>query len=215
MSTRTILLAGATGLIGDAALHLALDDPRFGHVVVLARRSTGLQHPKLEEWISPDLLQGLRPKTVDAVLCCLGTTIGKEGGDKARFIHVDKDLVLGLGAWAKEQGVPVFAVVSAIGADASSRIFYNRVKGEMEVGLKALGLPTLHIFHPSILVGPRKEFRLGERTSAVVMKAIAPLLPAKARPMPHDVLAKALLNAVLETQGGTHRYREIRALAKA
>lgn len=213
MPTRTILIAGATGLIGDATLRLALDDPRFGRVVVLARRSTGMQHPKLEEWLSADLLQGLRPQAVDAVLCCLGTTIGKEGGDKTKFIHVDKDLVLGLGTWAKEQDVPVFAVVSAIGADASSRIFYNRVKGEMEAGLKALGLPTLHIFHPSILVGPRKEFRLGERIGAMVMKAVAPLLPAKARPMPHDVLAKALLNTVFDTQGGTHSYREIQALA--
>lgn len=213
MPARAILIAGATGLIGDTTLRLALNDPRFGRVVVLARRSSGLQHPKLEEWLSADLLQGLRPQAVDAVLCCLGTTIGKEGGDKAKFILVDKDLVLGLGAWTKEQGVPVFAVVSALGADANSRIFYNRVKGEMEAGLKALGMPALHIFHPSILVGPRKEFRLGERIGALVMKAIAPLLPAKARPMPHDVLAKALLHAVFEPQGGTHSYREIRALA--
>lgn len=215
MPARTILIAGATGLIGDTTLRQALDDPRFGRVVVLARRSTGLQHPKLMEWLSADLLQGLYPQPVDAVLCCLGTTIEKEGGDKAKFIHVDKDLVLGLGTWAKEQGVPVFAVVSAVGADAGSRIFYNRVKGEMEAGLKALELPTLHIFHPSILVGPRKEFRLGERIGAVVMKVLAPLLPAKAQAMPHDVLAKALLNAVFETQGGTHSYREILRLASS
>lgn len=213
MPARTILIAGATGLVGSAALRRALDDARLDRVVVLARRSTGLQHPKLEEWLSADLLQGLRPQPVDAVVCCLGTTIGKEGGDKARFIHVDKDLVLGLGAWAKEQGVPVFAVVSAIGADAGSRIFYNRVKGEMETGLKALELPTLHIFHPSILVGPRNEFRLGERIGAVVMKAIAPLLPAKARPMPHEVLAQALLHAVFDPRGGTHSYRDIHRLA--
>lgn len=215
MAARTILLAGATGLIGDTALRQALDDPRFGRVVVLARRSTGLQHPKLMEWLSADLVQGLYPQPVDAVLCCLGTTIEKEGGDKAKFIHVDKDLVLGLGTWAKEQGVPVFAVVSAVGADAGSRIFYNRVKGEMEAGLKALELPTLHIFHPSILVGPRKEFRLGERIGAVVMKAIGPLLPAKARPMPHDILAQALLHAVFDPRGGTYSYRDILRLARS
>ncbi|MDX9749624.1 MAG: NAD-dependent dehydratase [Flavobacteriales bacterium] len=214
MAARTVLIAGATGLVGSAALRMALDDPRFARVIAPTRRSAGIVHPELEERIAPDLLQGLRAEKADAVLCCLGTTIGKEGGDKAKFIHVDKDLVLGLGAWAKEHGVPVFAVVSAIGADAGSRVFYNRVKGEMEAGLNALGLPVLHIFRPSILVGPRKEFRLGERIGAVVMKAVAPLLPARARPMPHDVLAKALLNAVFDMQGGTHSYRGIRALAE-
>lgn len=213
MPTRTILIAGASGLIGSAALRQALADDRFRRVIALGRRRTGPQHPRLEEWLATDLLQGLRPEKVDAVLCCLGTTIGKEGGDKSRFIHVDKDLVLGLGTWAKAQGVPVFCVVSAVGADAGSRIFYNRVKGEMEAGLKALGLPTLHLFHPSILVGPRKEFRLGERVGAVVMKVLAPVLPAKARPMRDTVLAQAMLNAVFTSAGGTHSYRGIRALA--
>ncbi len=213
MSIPTILIAGATGLIGTTTVQRALKDPRFGKVIVLVRRSTGLQHAKLEEWPHEDLLQALRPQQVDAVLCCLGTTIGKEGGDKARFIHVDKDLVLGLGKWAMTQGVPVFSVVSAIGADPGSRIFYNRVKGEMEAGLKALDMPTLHIFQPSILVGPRKEFRLGERIGAVIMKTLSPLLPAKARPMPHDVLAQALLNAVFIPASGTHTYRGIRELA--
>lgn len=209
----TVLIVGATGLIGSTAVQLALADARFGKVIVLARRPVGSQHPKLVEWIHADLLQGLRAQRVDAVLCCLGTTIGKEGGDKARFIHVDKDLVLGVGAWAKQQGVHVFAVVSAVGADAGSRIFYNRVKGEMEAGLKAMHLPTLHIFHPSILVGPRWEFRLGERIGAFVMKALAPLLPPRMRPMPHDVLGRALLNSVFVPSGGVHTYKDIRSLA--
>ncbi|HEY0977332.1 MAG TPA: NAD-dependent epimerase/dehydratase family protein [Flavobacteriales bacterium] len=210
---RTILIAGATGLIGSTALRMALDDPRFDRVIVVARRSTGVVHAKLEEWLDDDLLQALKERAVDAVLCCLGTTIGKEGGDQARFIHVDKDLVLGLGHWAKRQGVPVFAVVSAIGADAGSRIFYNRVKGEMEAGLKAIGLPVLHIFHPSVLVGPRREFRLGERIGAWVMGALSPLLPDRLKPMPHDRLARALLRAVELPQGGTYAYRKILDLA--
>lgn len=213
MPTRTMLIAGATGLIGSTALRKALDDPRFERVVVVGRRSTGLQHQKLEEWIGPDMLQALRTERVDAVLCCLGTTIGKEGGDKAQFSHVDKDLVLGLGAWAKEQGVPVFAVVSAIGADAGSRIFYNRVKGEMEQGLKALGLPVLHIFQPSILLGPRQEFRLGERLGIIAMRLATPVLPARMRPMRHDVLAGALVNATFASPGGIHTYRAIHRLA--
>ncbi|HRD54010.1 MAG TPA: NAD-dependent epimerase/dehydratase family protein [Flavobacteriales bacterium] len=209
-----ILIAGASGLVGSAVLEQALGPFCPYEVVSLVRRSTGWQHPKLTEWLSADgnLLSGLRSEPLDAVICCLGTTIRKVGGDKAKFIHVDKDLVLGLARWAKGEGVRCFAVVSAIGADAKSSVFYNKVKGEMEQELKAIGLPELHIFHPSILTGPRQEKRTGERIGIVVMSLIAPLLPAKYKPMPHEILAKALLKCI-GTPGGTHSYRAIRELA--
>jgi len=213
--TRTILIAGPTGLIGTATVQQALADPQVGQVIALTRRPIGTTHPKLTEWTAPgdDLLAGLRPQQVDAVICCLGTTIHNVGGDKARFIHVDKDLVVGLGRWAKANGVPVMSVVSAIGADAGSGVFYNRVKGEMERDLKAMGLPTLHLFHPSILTGPRQEKRTGERIGIAVATLLSPLLPDRYKPMPHDVLAKALLRSTQVTQSGTHSYRSIRSLA--
>jgi len=212
MST-TILIAGPTGLIGNTALHKALSDGRFAKVIALTRRPLGIQDPKLTEWVGEDLLAALRSERVDAVLCCLGTTINKVGGDKQKFIHVDKDLVVGIARWAKAQGVPVFCVVSAIGADAGSRVFYNRVKGEMEQALKDLNLPTLHIFQPSILTGPRQEVRRGERIGIALGKFFAPLLPARYKPMPHDVLAKALLNATAVKEGGTNGYTAITQLA--
>ncbi len=212
MST-TLLITGATGLIGSTTLRSALGDDRFSRVIVVARRPLGITHPKLREWTHPDLLQALHNEPVDAVICCLGTTIGNVGGDQQKFIHVDKDLVVGLGRWAKAQGVPVFCVVSAIGADAGSRVFYNRVKGEMEQELKALDLPVLHVFHPSILTGPRVEKRTGERIGIALGKLFAPLLPARYKPMPHDVLAKALLQATQVRTGGTHTYSGIRAFA--
>lgn len=213
MST-TILVAGPTGLIGNATLNLALSDSRFSQVIALSRRTLGVQHPKLQEWISDDLLLALKPQRVDAVLCCLGTTIKTVGGDKQKFIHVDKDLVVGIARWAKAQGAPVFCVVSAIGADATSGVFYNRVKGEMEQALKELALPTLHILQPSILTGPRQEQRIGERIGIVLSKLFAPLLPARYKPMPHDLLAKALLNATGVREGGTHSYTAIVRLAR-
>ncbi len=211
---KRILIAGCTGLVGGEVLRLASVSSEVGGTVALVRRSLPALPSGRTEWVGSDgnLLSGLRSEPVDAVICCLGTTIRNVGGDKRRFIHVDKDLVVGLARWAKEQGVPAFAVVSAIGADANSRVFYNRVKGEMEQALKALGLPELHLFHPSILTGPRKEKRTGERIGIVVAKALAPLLPAKYKPMPHDVLAKALLNCI-GTPGGTHTYSEILRLA--
>ncbi len=206
-----ILVAGATGLIGREVLRRALSDDRFERVISVGRKELPA-HPKLEQWLHAELLSALRMEPVDAVICCLGTTIRNVSGDKSRFIHVDKDLVVGLARWAKERGVRDFAVVSAIGADPGSRVFYNRVKGEMEAELKALGLPALHIFHPSILTGPRKEKRFGERVGIVVMSAIAPLLPARYRPMPHDVLGRALLNCIGQPSA-TYTYSGIRALA--
>lgn len=214
MST-SILLAGPTGLIGSTALNLALNDGRFSQVIALSRRPLAVQHPKLQQWVGEDLLSALKPQRVDAVLCCLGTTIKNVGGDKQKFIHVDKDLVVGIARWAKAQGVPVFCVVSAIGADADSRVFYNRVKGEMEQTLKEMELPTLHIFQPSILTGPRQEQRAGERIGIALGKLFAPLMPARYKPMPHDVLAKALLSATALKQGGTYSYTAIVELSRA
>ena len=92
-------------------------------------------------------------------------------------------------------------------------MFYNRVKGEMEQELKAMQLPTLHLFHPSILTGPRQEKRTGERIGIAIASVLSPLLPAKYRPMPHDVLAAALLRSCFVIQGGTHSYSAIRSMA--
>ena len=204
---RTVLLAGATGLIGSTALQVMFDDPRITTVIALVRKPLATTHAKLEQWVANgDLLTGLRDEPVDAVVCCLGTTIRNVGGDQQKFIHVDKDLVVGLAHWAKAHGATHFAVISAIGADASSRVFYSRVKGEMERDVEATGLPSLHIFHPSILTGPRQEKRAGERIGIVVMNAIAPLLPHRYRPMPNDVLAQAAVNAAVDGATGVHRH---------
>lgn len=211
MSGRRILLAGATGLIGSAVLECALADARIGEVIVLTRKPLGFSHAKLEERCSlgADLLTALRPEPVDAVICCLGTTIRNVGGDQRKFMHVDKDLVVGLARWAKAQAVGTLAIVSAIGADADSRIFYNRTKGEMEREVIAFGIPATHLFQPSILTGPRKEVRTGERIGITVTKLIAPLMIGslrKYRPMPHDVLAQALINVAIIGMAGAHRH---------
>ena len=219
MSGARILVAGATGLIGEACVQHALAEPRVAEVIRLLRRSAGPAHPKLADRVTgEDLLSGLPTTPVDAVICCLGTTIHNVGGDQGRFIHVDKDLVVGLAQWAKDHGVRTFCVVSAMGADAGSRIFYNRVKGEMEEAVKALGIPRTVIMQPSILTGPRKEVRIGERIGIGLMNVVAPLLIGSARayrPMPSVVLGRALVNAALAPEPGVHvlRYDAIRALA--
>ncbi|MEO8587990.1 MAG: NAD-dependent epimerase/dehydratase family protein [Flavobacteriales bacterium] len=214
---RAALVAGPTGLIGSTVLHQLLSDDRFYRTVALSRHHLDLPGDKLEQWTSPDLLSALRPEPVDAVFCCLGTTI-RTAGSQAAFRRVDHDLVIGLGNWAKTNGVNTFCVVSAIGADAGSGIFYNRVKGEMERDLKAIGLPALHIFQPSILTGPRKEMRLGERIGIPVMQLLAPLMGgnwSRYRPMRHDTLAQAMINAATIPASGTHAYSDIMRMAGA
>lgn len=209
--SKTILLAGATGLVGSACLPLLLTDERVGKVIAPVRRPLGLQHAKLEPWPAPsdDLLKGLRPVPVDAVICCLGTTM-KIAGGQAAFIAVDKDLPLGIARWAKDLGVPTYGIISAMGADPGSRIFYSRVKGEVEQELVAMRFASLALFQPGILMGPRLRKRLGEVIGIGMAKAIGPLLPGRLkdfRAMPHDRLAKALVNTALSPVPGIHRYR--------
>lgn len=212
---RAVLVAGATGLVGTSVVQLALADCRVGRVITWGRRPvpnvSGVEH-----W-GPgptDLLQGLKPERVDAVICCLGTTIRAVKGDKSAFVHVDKDLVLALGNWASGKSVR-FCVVSAVGADPKSLFFYNRVKGEMEAELRTMDFAALHIFHPSILDGDRKEVRSGERIGLAVMRFIAPVLPASSRPMPIHTLAKALITTAVSDARGTyvHAYNNILDLA--
>lgn len=215
-----MLVVGATGLVGAEVLRLAPADQRVSTVSALVRRPLPVVLPKVVAWeaVNGDLSSGLRPEQVDAVICCLGTTMRNVGGDRSKFIHVDHDLVLAMGRWAKANGVGRFCVVSAMGADSKSRFFYNRVKGDMEQDLIDLRLPHLHIFQPSILTGPRQERRAGERIGIAVMKVISPLLLggwADYKPMPYDVLAKALLNVALGSAPAAlrSRYQGIRSAA--
>lgn len=213
---KKILVAGATGLIGNTVLNELLKRSDLKPIAI-TRRALPIADQNLDQWISSgdDLTSALKNERVDAVICCLGTTI-RNAGSQAAFRHVDHDLVIAIGEWAKKNDVRTFCVVSAIGADAGSSIFYNKVKGEMERDLKELQLPVLHIFHPSILTGPRKETRVGEKLGIAVTSLIAPLLIGKLkryRPMPHDVLAKALINAASIERSGTYTFAEIKRLA--
>jgi uncharacterized protein YbjT (DUF2867 family) len=215
---RTLLIAGATGLVGSAVTELAGSDERFGRVITWGRRPVPNAAARVEHWGPVDgvLENGLRDEHVDAVICCLGTTMKNVNGDKQAFLHVDRDLVLTLGKWSSAKGA-TFCLVSSHGADAKSAVLYSRVKGTVEEALSALSFKALHLFRPSILDGPRTESRPGERVGLAVMKFISPVLPAALRPMPYGTLAKALVNAACSTEGGTqaHSYESIKKLAGA
>ena len=130
------------------------------------------------------------------VFCCLGTTIGRAGSKEA-FRRVDHDYVLALGQWARGAGAHRMIVISAAGADAASRVFYSRVKGETERDLAALRLRSLVIVRPSLLSGQRDEFRLGERLALIATRPFRGLIPAGVRPIDAADVAQAMLDAAL------------------
>ena len=174
--TRTALVLGATGLVGQACLNRILDSDDYERVTVLSRRETPMQHPKLDwQVVDLDKMEACQAQfQVDDVFCCLGSTM-KKAGSRQAFRHVDHDLVVLAGQIAKRAGVQRFLVVSAINANARSPFFYSRVKGQMERALQELELPLLVLVQPSLLRGAREENRLGEDIGNLLNRVVEPL----------------------------------------
>ena len=171
------LLLGATGLVGGYVLDLLLDDPAFGRVVVLGRRPVDREHPKLEQHVADlaRLQEHAELFRVDDVFCCLGTTI-RAAGSREAFRRVDHDYVVDAARVAAAAGARRYLLVTATGADPGSRIFYNRVKGEAEAGVRAQPFQGVGILRPSLILGPRADRRPGEALAQRVAPGLAPLL---------------------------------------
>jgi len=158
------------------------------------------EHPHLVNPVGElaQLLPTLSGK-LDTAFCCLGTTIRAAGSQEA-FRAVDYDLVLAVAQRAREMGARHFLVISALGADAQSRVFYNRVKGELEQGVRALAFPSLTIARPSLLEGDRSEVRPGEILGA----KLAFLVPGRWKPVHVRQVARALVQAAADERVGEH-----------
>ena len=197
LTPQHILLAGATGLTGEHLLDRLLSEPTINRVLAPSRRPLA-EHPHLENPVGElaQLLQQLSGQ-VDVAFCCLGSTI-KQAGSQEAFRAIDHDLVLAFARRARELGARHLLVISALGADAQSSVFYNRVKGEMEAALLAMDWPQLTIARPSLLLGARHEFRLGERLAAPLLR----WLPGKYRGIDACALARALWRLALEEEDG-------------
>ncbi|NUN68695.1 MAG: NAD(P)H-binding protein [Bacteroidetes bacterium] len=195
-----VLLLGATGLVGGECLTLLLQEPSVTGVKVYARSPLSVQHPKLTVLTAPLDAIGVHGSffAADAVLCALGTTIKKAGSQPA-FRAVDHDAPLAAAVAARSQGCRHYLLVSALGADARSSVFYNRVKGETENAVIALGLPATTILRPSLLLGNRKEFRPAERIGAL----FTPFIPKKYRPVHASAVARRMVTALSRTDSGT------------
>jgi len=200
---RTVLLAGASGLVGREILRALLTDESVAAVHTLGRRDLPLQHPKLTQHRVEFKALPTLPR-LDEAFIALGTTIKVAGGQEA-FRAVDFDAVLAVAQAAKDSGANRLGVVSAMGANARSSVFYNRVKGEVEEALSALGFDTLVIARPSLLAGDREALgqpvRSGEELGLKLSRWLGPLIPANYRPIDVKAVAHALVQAVRETPG--------------
>jgi uncharacterized protein YbjT (DUF2867 family) len=200
----TLMLVGATGLIGGAVLRQAQGDDRVTRIVAPTRRQLP-PHPKLENpLVDFEHLPADAPWwAVDGVVCALGTTIRKAGSQEA-FRRVDHDYPLAVARLARQHGARAFALNSATGADPRSRFFYNRVKGEVEEALRGVGFPSLTIVRPALIGGDREEFRPAEFVAMKILRLAEPLLPRRYRVVPHERIASVLLEAAVTAQPGEH-----------
>lgn len=209
MTRRSALLAGATGLVGrELARQIAEHDSYDTLHLLLRRPASDLER-----------LPGARPllvdfealpslPAVDDVYIALGTTI-KVAGSQAAFRRVDYDYVMNVARAARSAGARTLGVVSAVGADASSRVFYNRVKGELERDLVSLGYASVVIAQPSLLLGDREALaqasRSGERLARSLLGPISKLIPARVRPVDAADVARVLIRGVLDGATGVTR----------
>lgn len=197
-----LLLVGSAGLVGRHVLAQALDHPDIETVVAPVRRAIGAR-PKLS---APVVDFDALPEDaawwrVDAVVCTLGTTMRATGSEQA-FRRVDHDYPLAVARLAQRHGTPTFVLNSALGADPASRMFYSRVKGELERDLGNLGFRSLTFVRPGLIGGNRDEFRAGERAALFAVSALGPLLPRRWRKNPADRIAMRLLEAALGAAPG-------------
>ncbi|MDP4185619.1 MAG: NAD(P)H-binding protein [Bacteroidota bacterium] len=173
------LLVGASGLIGGQLLELLLNDEYYSEVEIWLRKPTGISHPKLRERIIDfSTITDIPSVEIDHLFCCIGTTIKKAGTQDA-FRKVDFEYVVNLAQLAERSTCSKFIVISSIGADSKSSNFYLRVKGEMEETVRSTRIPGIIIIRPSLLLGKRREFRLGEKIFQFLMPSINHLLIGK------------------------------------
>ncbi|MCC7462507.1 MAG: NAD-dependent epimerase/dehydratase family protein [Gammaproteobacteria bacterium] len=218
---RVALVAGGSGLVGARLLRVLGDAPEYARVLALSRRPLSFEHPRVANRVTrfEALEQELRGLKCDDAYCCLGTT-RRAAGSEAAFRAVDHDLVLAFARLARQAGAQRFVLVSAAGADAGSRFFYLRVKGETEKDLEGLRFASLELLQPALLLGGRRELRPGEALAGLLARLLNPLLIGRLaawRAVDAGDVAGAMLAVTRRGLRGVRRYAsaDIVRLARA
>jgi uncharacterized protein YbjT (DUF2867 family) len=205
---KTALMIGATGLVGSHLLDLLLKDPRFNKVKVFTRRSTGKKDEKLEEFVIDfdDMKGWAHLISGDILFSSMGTTIGKAGSQDAQY-KIDYTYQYEVAYQASQNSVGTYVLVSSAGASPGSKIFYSRMKGELEEAVSKLPFHNIRILQPGILDGPRGESRPAEKM-AIQISRVLTYIPGvkKFRPIHAEIVAKAMINASFDYQAGIRKY---------
>ncbi|WNF38167.1 NAD-dependent epimerase/dehydratase family protein [Bacillaceae bacterium IKA-2] len=207
MARKTALLVGATGLVGGQLLNVLLANDEYEKVISISRRALEMTDTKLQQHIVDfDQLDTYDDFfRVDTVFCALGTTM-KQAKTKEQFVKVDFDYPLAVANLAKKNGVKQFFLVTAMGANQHSRIFYNQVKGNIEAAIKELSIPTFYIIRPSLLLGKRHETRFAEDLSQTITNRLPSLFKGplqKYKPNQAEAVASAMYKLSLSDEQGT------------
>ncbi len=215
MINRAVLL-GATGLVGGHLLDILLEEDTYDEVLVVGRSSTGRKHPKLKEKLG-DLLSDdffKEPLECQHMYCCIGTTQSKTS-DLTVYKHIDYGIPVHSAAAGLKGGMQKFLVMSSLGANPKSKMFYSRTKGQMEETLRKMSIPRLHIFRPSLLLGKRDETRLGEKVGVAMNKVFGWAFPAKYKGISAVRVARAMYVVANSTSDKeVYESDEIRKLTK-
>jgi uncharacterized protein YbjT (DUF2867 family) len=204
------LVLGASGLVGSELVRQLAADPAYSGITALIRKPLPFTHEKVEQvLVDFDHLERYASSfAVDTVYCCLGTTIRKAGSQEA-FRKVDLEYPVTAARLALAAGVKHYAVISSLGADEKSMFFYSRVKGELERALGEIGLPSLSIIRPSLLLGNRQERRTGEQAAAAASRALSFIWSGplkKYQPVEAGLVAAAMRGAVRQGTPGAFIY---------
>lgn len=207
---KTALVIGGTGLIGKQLLELLLKDDRYTSVKAVTRKPVPTQNSKLENIVVDfnQLSDYADQFIVDVVFCCLGTTM-KQAGSKEAFRKVDFKYPLEMAMLTKSKGAQKYFLVSALGANENSSIYYNKIKGEVEGAIIKVEFQSLHILRPSLLLGPRTEQRSGEDAAKVFYKIFNFLIPTKYKAIESIKVARAMIHFDKEDEVGVRFHESV------
>lgn len=199
----TANVIGATGLVGKQLLKQLLENDNFEKVRIFVRRDAGISHPKLEQQIVDfaQEKQWAKKLTGDVFFSALGTTL-KQAGSKEKQYEVDFTFNLDFAQKAKANGIENYVLVSSIGANPKSSIFYTRIKGELDEAVANLSFKNLAILRPSSLTGNREENRWMEKMSIPVVRFVTRFIFRKYRPISDETVAQAMIQAALKPHPG-------------
>ena len=213
----TVAIIGSSGLIGSQLLDLLKERKDIKEIRLLVRRENGLKFTGIRECVIhfEDLnAYGAALQGCDLVFCAIGTTRNKVKGDKEAYRKVDVDIPIHAAQLAAKAGVKAFMLVSSVGANAAASNYYLQFKGEVEDTIRQLPIPNIGFFRPSLLLGPRMEYRLGEKISQALMIPLTPLIPSNYKPIHARQVATAMIHTAFNGEKGVHvlHYKEMQAV---